>query len=161
MLVLGLGGGAIPSMLAKMHPEASIDIVEIDLEIALIASKFFNFATNEKIRLYIDDASNYINHLANSSEDTNYDIIIMDAYLGDKQPLHLCTNMYLEKMQKIISNNGILIWNLITGDKATSAANLSCMKSIFKNVFLLRCENSGNVLAFCSQQTNGKIEKLI
>ena len=43
ILVLGLGGGAIPMMLTNVNKLFSIDIVEIDPEIASVAQKYFHF----------------------------------------------------------------------------------------------------------------------
>ncbi|RPI71658.1 MAG: hypothetical protein EHM45_23255, partial [Desulfobacteraceae bacterium] len=43
VLVLGLGGGAIPTMLHAILAEAVIDVVEIDPEMYGIAREYFHF----------------------------------------------------------------------------------------------------------------------
>ena len=53
VLIIGLGGGVIPRELQKCYPEAEIDIVEIDPEVAKVAKRFFYFHAGKKMRVWI------------------------------------------------------------------------------------------------------------
>lgn len=150
ILVIGLGAGAIPSMLRRIFPNAGIDVIEIDFEAARIANKFFKFDTNENMRLYIGDGMEYINSLVSSHDIKNYEIIIMDAYLGNRQPAHFNSAMFYAKIQKILSPEGIYVSNQINAQDTNCVENIRLMRSVFRKVSLLRCKNSSNVLAFCT-----------
>ena len=43
ILVVGLGGGALPSFLRVHYPDAAIDAVEIDPQVVEVAKDFFGF----------------------------------------------------------------------------------------------------------------------
>ena len=60
ILALGLGGGAIPSLLHSILEKSIIDVVEIDPEMPAIARKYFCFSISERLRLFIDDAYFFI-----------------------------------------------------------------------------------------------------
>lgn len=152
ILVLGLGGGAIPSLLHSICPGAVIEVIEIDFEMVRVASRFFGFSTGDNIRLYIDDASDHLNRRLNLSGDGEYDIIILDAYLGRERPHHLSTVDFYGKMQRFLSPKGVLVSNLIINEEISPLNRLDSLGALFKKAFLLRCEMSSNALVFCTKE---------
>jgi len=76
-LVLGLGGGVIPSWLYK-NTKCDIDTVEIIPELEDISRRFFKMPKSKRINVFIQDAYDFVLESKNS-----YDIIIVDVCGGD------------------------------------------------------------------------------
>jgi spermidine synthase len=51
VLLVGLGGGSIPTALREILPDARIDIVEIDPAVTRVARRFFDFKDDARIRV--------------------------------------------------------------------------------------------------------------
>ena len=59
ILVLGLGGGVIPTYLYN-YTNANIDVVEIVPDMKEIAEKYFGMPITDRLNIIIDDAKDYI-----------------------------------------------------------------------------------------------------
>ncbi len=156
ILVLGLGGGAIPMMLTNINKLLSIDIVEIDPEIAVVAQKYFHFKTSQKMQLFIEDAFQFIKY----SEKT-YDILIMDAYIGNDLPQPMSTCEFFKEAGRRLSDKGILIVNLMTTDRLYYKKMLEKISSVFNEIWLLRGNTSSNTIAFAMNRKLSKIEIML
>lgn len=109
VLVIGLGGGSIPLVLAEMFPQAHIDVVEIDEAVVKVANRYFNFAETDKLKVHVADARVFTKRAA--LRKLSYDLIILDAFTGDYIPEHLMTLEYLQETKAILSEPGVLIAN--------------------------------------------------
>jgi spermidine synthase len=89
LLVLGLGGGVIPREMRHYFPELEIDVAEIDPEILPIATEFFRFREDDKLKVHIDDGRMFVKKQLGRSPAVKYDIVILDAFNGDYIPFHL------------------------------------------------------------------------
>lgn len=129
-LVVGLGGGIIP----KGYSERGIntDIVEIDPKIIKVAEKFFFFDTS-KFKVHVGDARTYI-----MGSKKRYDIVVMDAFLGEIAPAHLLTDEMFKKIKRLLNQDGIFLINMPgyrTGDKTFIAASLEkTLRATFSKV---------------------------
>src|SRR3990172_5857273 len=82
ILVVGLGGGTLPSFLRKHYPDAVIDAVEIDPEVVDVARKFFGFREDARMQAHVGDGRNFIENV----RPPGYDIIFLDAFGTDSVP---------------------------------------------------------------------------
>lgn len=146
ILVLGLGGGSIPMMLADINTKATIDVVEIDDVIAMVAERYFHFITTPRIKLFIDDASCFIKHSTKI-----YDMIIIDAYLGNELPPFFSTAPFFEETSQRLSWEGIVIVNLFSRNKIFFKGMREIMASVFHELWYLPGKRSGNTLVFASK----------
>lgn len=151
ILILGLGGGSIPLMFYYLCKNVRIDVVEIDPDMPGIAKTFFNFFDSPRIRLFIEDAGDYIQRISES-----YDIIVLDTYLGKHIPGSLQTQLFCSTVKKRLSRNGIFVSNLMTSDSAHFNHMSSLINSIFQNMWFLPGIEARNMLTFAS---NGKIPR--
>src|SRR5204862_4390318 len=55
ILILGLGGGTLPSAFQRLFPAAAIDAVEIDPAVVRVARKYFGFEEAPKTRVFEED----------------------------------------------------------------------------------------------------------
>ncbi len=109
VLVIGLGGGSIPLVLAEMFPTAHIDVVEIDEAVVKVANRYFNFQETERLKVHVADARVFTKRAA--LKKLSYDLIILDAFTGDYIPEHLMTLEYLQETRAILAKPGVLIAN--------------------------------------------------
>ncbi|MEK7550846.1 MAG: methyltransferase domain-containing protein [Patescibacteria group bacterium] len=74
-LILGLGGGTVAKLIHKYWPQAKIIGVEIDKNMVELGEKYLEL-DRSKMKIVIGDASKF--------KTNNYDLVIVDTYLGDK-----------------------------------------------------------------------------
>ncbi len=153
ILVLGLGGGSIPMMLANVAGQAHIDVVEIDTEIARVAKKYFYFNTSKRLNLFIDDASLFIKNSAKK-----YDVIISDAFMGNELPESLSTPEFFRETREHLSLEGILITNLTTGNSLNFKRMLNTISAMFQELWLLPSDSSNNTLVFSMNVKRSQVE---
>jgi len=146
ILVLGLGGGAIPTLLHAILEKAVIDVVEIDPEMPAIAKKYFYFSISERLRLFINDAFFYIR-----DTDKKYDIVLMDAYIENQLPETVDSTAFFAETARVLAPNGIFVANLMTVNKEHFENTIERMSGIFKDIRLLPGLVSTNGLVFAAR----------
>jgi spermidine synthase len=148
ILLVGLGGGSIPRVMAKKYPDAEIDIVEIDEDVITAAKKYFFFIPTSKMRISVMDGRRF---LRSSTE--KYDIIFLDAYDDMSIPFHLTTKEFFELVKQRLSPDGIVasnIWGPNTDEFYLS--EVRTYQEVFPYVYMIDAVPSNNyILISCSQ----------
>ncbi len=98
VLIIGLGGGT----LARQCEDYGIayDAVEIDGRLPALAEKYFGLKS-AVANTAIDDGRHYVNVCK-----TKYDLIIIDALLGDSIPSHLLSAECFDKLKDLLQPFG-------------------------------------------------------
>lgn len=109
VLILGLGGGSITRRFWRDYPGVRVDTVEIDPVVVDVAYEYFWLPTDERLRVFTEDARRYV-----QQTDDTYDIVIMDAYYADALPYHLTTDEFFREVKRVMSPDGVLAYNLIS-----------------------------------------------
>lgn len=112
LLVVGLGGGVIPREMHYYFPASQIDVVEIDPQIPPIATQFFGFRQDDKLRVHIADGRMFIKKQLRSDPAPKYDLVILDAFNSDYIPFHLMTKEFLEEVKGVLAEDGVVIANV-------------------------------------------------
>lgn len=112
ILVLGLGGGILPTLLHSACKNASIHVAELDPVMLDVARKFFGFSTSERLKVFINDAFAFVHESENL-----YDIIIVDTYLGNNLPITVDNEPFWKDCARRLTENGVLAVNLMTKNK--------------------------------------------
>src|SRR5688572_5636343 len=60
VLIVGLGGGALPAFLRKHFPEAHVTAVELDPAVIDVARRFFGFKEDDKLKAIAGDGRKFI-----------------------------------------------------------------------------------------------------
>ena len=107
ILIVGLGGGSIPTFLHKHYPQMTIDVVAIDPDVVAVAKKFFGFREDATMHAYVDDGRRFIEACRNP-----YDIIFLDAYGADNVPYALTTREFLQAVRRALSPRGLVVANV-------------------------------------------------
>lgn len=108
MLVVGLGGGTLPSFLRKHYPEAQIDVAEIDPEVARVAVEYFGFREDANMHILVGDGRALIEKARRAS----YDLIILDAYGADSIPMSLATIEFMRSVRQALAPGGLVVSNV-------------------------------------------------
>jgi len=142
--VLMLGGGAFifPQYYNNMHPDVSVDVVEIDPALPGIAKKYFKFSPNKNLTVHTDDARRYL-------EKTNqkYDHIYLDVFTSAANiPFHLTTTEFFDTLSGSLTEKGYLAFNIVsavTGEKSKMYKSIAkTIQQHFKQIYIFPVNNS-------------------
>jgi spermidine synthase len=137
-LIIGLGGGVLPSTLAKLRPELEIDTVEIDAAVVRVAQNYFDFRTGPKMRVIEEDGRVFVKRAAKAG--AKYDLIMLDAFDHQYIPEHLLTREFLLEVKNILTPDGVLAAN--TFSNATLYNNESVTyESVYGEFYNLKTNN--------------------
>ena len=140
VLVVGLGGGSIPSFLHKHYPKTRIDAVEIDPVVVEVAKQFFGFNEDETLKAYVQDGRQFIEERPNV-----YDIIFLDAFGSDSIPYHLATREFLEAVRRAITPQGVVladVWG--PGSNRLYASMVRTYQEVFDELYILEVQGAAN-----------------
>ncbi|MCL2503632.1 MAG: fused MFS/spermidine synthase [Coriobacteriia bacterium] len=147
VLVVGLGGGSFIKRAWRDYPNMTIDVVEIDPKVILVASKYFDMPEDERIRIHAEDGRRFL-----AGTDEKYDLIVMDAYYADALPSHLVTAEFFEEAKAHLTPDGVLAYNMIGSVEGTRSELFRSMyktaDSVWENlwVFPIGIASDGNLL---------------
>lgn len=154
VLFVGLGGGSMPMYLRLLFPQARMDIVEIDPEVARVAEKYLSFKPDDKMSLSVSDGRIYLKR-----HPKRYDLIFLDAYNDHAVPFHLTTREFLELARSRLKPGGVLasnIWSLDLNRYFT--AQIKTYQEVFPQLYLLRASGSANYI-FIATQEPGRVSR--
>jgi len=146
ILVLGLGGGIIPTWLYD-NTNANIDVVEIVPELKEISETYFNMPVDDRLNIIIEDCNEYMPNC-----NKKYDIIFVDVF-GSISSIIDDANKFHDNLKNILNNRGFIATNsLVTKrnyENHMEVLNSNYPKVIESLVKLGRYSN--NHVAFCSK----------
>ncbi len=138
-LIIGGAGYSFPKEYLRVYPEARLDVVEIDPQMTAIARRFFRLEDDPRLNIIHEDGRMLINR----TESGKYDAILMDAF-GSlfSVPTHLTTIEAVNHLNRILTNEGVVIFNLgsaITGPASLFLqAELATYQQAFPHVYLFK-----------------------
>jgi spermidine synthase len=140
VLVVGLGGGTIPTWLHRHFPKTLIDVVEIDPEVVDVAKNFFGFRPDEKLKAHVQDGRKFIEQTRDP-----YDVIFLDAFSADSIPYHLATQEFLKAVRKAIKPDGLVVSNVWSRQSNKLYDSMvKTYQSVFNEVYVVNVPDSGN-----------------
>lgn len=154
MLVVGLGGGTIPSFLHKHYPRAVIDVVDIDPDVVAVARKYFGFREDKLLKTHVEDGRRFIERGTGL-----YDLVFLDAYGNDFIPPHLTTREFLLAARKILRPGGAVVgnvWSLSSNPLHDSM--LRTYQDVFSELYRFNVRGKGNKI-FVGQARAGKVSR--
>ena len=141
ILIIGLGGGTLPVALNELLPEARIDVVEIDPIVVEVAKRYFNFKTNAHIKVHVQDGRVFIKRA--QFQNTQYDLVILDAFNGDYIPEHLMTKEFLEEVRDLLGPSGTIAANTFSISKLYDHES-ETYRAVFDTFFSLQYGETSN-----------------
>ena len=140
MLVVGLGGGTLPTFLRKYYPRAAIDAVDIDPDVVAVAKKYFSFREDDRMRAHVEDGRRFIERATDP-----YDVIFLDAFGLDSVPPQLTTQEFLRAVRRATKPGGVVVGNL-WGPRSNPLydAMVRTYQAVFEELFILNVRAADN-----------------
>lgn len=104
-LLIGLGGGVLPPLLASFGVVTRS--VEVDPEVLEVAREYFAFDPH-RYPVTIADGRQFL-----ASTPDRYDYILLDAFAGEAVPVHLLTAQMVDLIAQRLAPGGILVVNFL------------------------------------------------
>jgi len=140
VLIVGLGGGSLPSLLRKHYPRMRIDVVDIDPDVAEVAKKFFGFREDDAMHVHVEDGRRFIEKCKQP-----YDIIFLDAYGPENIPYDLATKEFLLAARRATRPNGVVAGNVWSpSSNSLHDAMLRTYQEAFDDLYIVNAKDSGN-----------------
>lgn len=142
MLVVGLGGGVIPSFLHRRVPSMAIDAVELDPVVVDVARSHFGFRDDALLRAHVGDGRRFVEDAR-----TRYDIVLLDAFGTDSVPYALATREFLESVRRAVAPGGVVVGNVWSRSRnPLYDAMLATYRAVFDEVWILELDGAVNRL---------------
>lgn len=132
VLLVGLGGG---SLLSVVSDQDKVDVVEIDPKLAQVVTDF-DFLPQRDFNLAIEDARSFIRR----SPAGAYDVVVVDALLGDNLPYYLFSQESLQQINRILAPKGMLLINTaaeLAPDDLFSQALINTIQKVFLHTVVI------------------------
>ncbi len=138
ILIIGLGGGSLPTALASVLPRTHIDTVEIDPAVLEVAQRFFGFAPGPLLKAHVAEGRAYVQQAAQRGQ--KYDIVMLDAFDENYIPKHLLTVEFLREVRSILRPGGVVAANTFSASKVY-ADESATYAAVFGQFYNLRRAN--------------------
>ena len=141
ILVAGLGGGSIPTLMDELFPQAHIDVVEIDPAVIRVATDYFGFDPTGNVHAHAVDARVFVRRAELRGE--RYDYVVLDAFGGEYIPEHLMTREFLEEVKQIMTDDAVLVANTFSTSELYDHESVT-YADVFGTYFNFRKAGTGN-----------------
>ena len=138
ILIIGEGGGTIPTALQQMFPDTQIDLVELDKAVDGVARSYFDFKPGPNTHVFIEDGRVYVRRAV--AQKPNYDMVLLDAFDADYIPEHMLTKEFLEEVRAIMVPRGVIVANTFS-DSALYDHESATYRAVFGTFFNLKLAN--------------------
>lgn len=126
-LILGLGAGTAAALVAKDWPEAKIVGVELDPIMVDLGKKYFDLSEISNLEVVIADAAEWVKKAG-----SQFDLILVDVYKGGRIPVEVRSEAYFNKLKRLKSKNGLLVFDLLVSQRGEQAESfLQELKEVF------------------------------
>ncbi|QSQ24412.1 fused MFS/spermidine synthase [Pyxidicoccus parkwayensis] len=139
ILVVGLGGGALPMFLRAVLPQAQVDVVELHSEVVDVARRYFGFHEDASLRVLVADARHVI-----ASPGPAYDAILLDAYGPRGIPPPLATREFLQAARARLAPGGVVVGNVLRLVGRWNSAMARTWEQSFAQLYAHTVEESAN-----------------
>jgi predicted membrane-bound spermidine synthase len=140
-LLIGGGTFVFPNYFLDQNRQAMMDVVEIDPAMVKLASDYFMLKDNDRMKIIIEDGRTFLNN-----NNQKYDHIYLDAFRSYTSiPYQLATKESMEKCREALSDNGVMVINIISSLDGTRSKLLlseyKTIQSIFPYTQLFAVQN--------------------
>jgi spermidine synthase len=139
ILVVGVGGGAIPMFLREVLPQVHVDAVELHPEVLDVARRYFGFHEDSAVHAHVADARRFMD-----TPGPPYDAILLDAYGARGIPAPLATRDFLRAARARLSPGGVVVGNVLRAQGRPNSSMAPTWKECFAQLYAFTVESSAN-----------------
>ena len=134
ILVIGLGGGSIPRVLAKLYPKSTVEVVEIDPAVVQVAADWFDFKPIGNVKIHVKDGRQFVKQAGVFKQ--SWDLVVLDAFNGDYIPEHMMSREFLQECKAVLVPDGTLVANTFSSSRlyASESATYAAVFGRFINL---------------------------
>jgi len=144
VLMVGLGGGSLLKFIYHRMPWVSIEAVEINPQVVLIARRQFHVpADDERLTVRIGDGAECV-----AQAESCADLIAVDGYDGESQVAGLSSAAFYEACRRRLAPGGMLVVNLWGSDRLFDDYLERIEAAFPAGTLALPAEKPGNILVF-------------
>jgi spermidine synthase len=144
-LVVGLGGGILPSLLFRRGLQ--VDTVEINPQMAEVCRKWFELPP-APAKLHLEDGRRFLRQTGET-----FDLIYFDAFAGDEIPTQMMTREAFQEARAHLSPEGALVLNYLGYFEGPSFRVLSTiaatLRAVYPSVDVFTSGSPGTLSNFC------------
>lgn len=135
-LMIGGAAYSYPKDFLRNHPDARIDVVEIDPELTRLAREHFRLQNDPRLEVFHEDARTFLNRTGRK-----YDVIFGDAFQSFSVPFQLTTVEAMGRIHEALTDDGVLLLNVISSAEGRTGrylrSQLATIKRHFPQVYVL------------------------
>jgi spermidine synthase len=140
VLIVGLGGGTLPSLFREHYPQTTIDVVEIDPDVVAVAKRYFGFREDAAMHAYVDDGRRFIEQCR-----VPYDLIFLDAFGSENVPYDLTTREFLLAVRRALTPSGVAVGNIWSrGSNPLYDSMVRTYQEVFDELYIFDVRGAGN-----------------
>ena len=128
VLILGLGGGALPKFLLHHFPNCQVDVVEKRPKVVELARAYFHLPEEPRLKIFIDCAESFLRQRTGG----DYDMVMVDIHDREGMAKAQGEKAFFTHCQQLMSKRGVLLTNLWSGERQDI---LERMKAHLKDCF--------------------------
>jgi spermidine synthase len=135
-LFLGGGGYTLPRYMEVVHPDAELEVAEIDPGVTSTATDLMGLSPRTRVVTYNTDAREVVEAKQGSPP---YDLIFGDAFNDFQIPYHLTTREFAQKIRNLLKPEGLylaLVIDRMRGGRFM-ASLVRTLKEAFPHVYVL------------------------
>jgi spermidine synthase len=145
ILILGLGGGALPKFCYSHLPRTDITVVESNADVIALRDEFHIPADDARFRVIHADGAAYVQGLT-----TTQDVILVDAFDPWGIARTLATAQFYAHAMSCLGEQGLLVMNF-WGDPERYVDNLNAAGLAFGgHLRLVPTSSGGNIVVFAT-----------
>ena len=115
VLILGFGSGSVASILQNEYGKhLEFTGVEKDAQVIALAKKYFSIDKYKNLSLHCRDAFEFVQNCKEK-----YDLVVMDVFVDLDVPEKFSEEKYISLLGNLLSENGILFYNLVIHNEKT------------------------------------------
>ena len=143
-LHLGGAGCALPWALAVRRPGSRQLVAELDGRLVTLVRSWFELPRSPQLRVRVGDARQVLE----SRPDAGLDVVVRDAFAGDRTPRHLCTVEFHAQVRRVLAPGGVYLANVAAGRGTRTKAEFASVAAVFPDVAALveRSSKAANAL---------------
>ncbi|XP_047506731.1 eEF1A lysine and N-terminal methyltransferase homolog isoform X1 [Pieris napi] len=152
--IIGLGGGGLCMFLKKCYPKMKITAVDLDPAMLEVAKNQFELEVDERLSVQIKDGLDFLKEEADICRQYScvmFDVDSKDRTLGlSCPPQQFLQDEALSHVERILTNDGHFILNLVCRDKSLQEKTIETLKRHFKHIASVKLYEEVNEIIFAT-----------